>query len=266
MKDSRIPVRKTVQSPREGIEAAALGAWFEELLGASRFSDYCPNGLQVEGRRRIRKLVCGVTASLELIRAASTHGADALLVHHGWFWKGEDPRLTAVKGARVRALIESGMHLFAYHLPLDVHPEVGNNAMLGARLGWSIEGRGGPDGLIVWHEFDKSLSATTLGVRVARALGQKPLVVGALDRPIRRIAWCTGAAQDLIEAAAGLGADAFVSGEISERTTHLARELGITYLAAGHHATERFGVQALAERAARALALDSAFIDDPNPV
>jgi dinuclear metal center YbgI/SA1388 family protein len=266
MNDSRVPARKSARSPAQGIAASELGAWFEEMLGASRFSDYCPNGLQVEGRRPIRKLVCGVTASLDLIRAASASDADALLVHHGWFWKGEDPRLVAVKGARVRALIESGMHLFAYHLPLDVHPEVGNNAMLGTRLGWTTEGRGGPDGLICWHEFDKPLGASAIAARLSRAVGQKPLAVGRLDRPIRRIAWCTGAAQDLIESAAGLGADAFLSGEISERTTHLARELGVVYFAAGHHATERFGVQALAARAAQALGLDHEFIDDPNPV
>jgi len=266
MNDSRMTARQTAQAPAAGIEASALGAWFEALLGASRISDYCPNGLQVEGRRRVRKLVCGVTASLALIRAASASGADALLVHHGWFWKGEDPRLIAVKGARVRALIESGMHLFAYHLPLDVHPEVGNNAMLGAQLGWTIEGRGGPDELIVWHEFEKPRSTSAIAAQLARALGQKPRAVGTLYRPVRRIAWCTCAAQDMIETAALLGADAFLSGEISERTTHLARELGISYFSAGHHATERFGVQALAARAAQALGLVQEFVDDPNPV
>lgn len=250
----------------DGIEALALGAWFDELLGSGRFSDYCPNGLQVEGRRRIRKLACGVTASLALIEAATAAHADALLVHHGWFWRGEDARLTGIKGARVRALIESGMHLFAYHLPLDVHPELGNNTMLGERLGWTVAGRGGPDALIVWHDFQRLRSTAALAGEITRALGRKPLGVGHLERPIRRIAWCTGAAQDMIETAAALGADAYLSGEISERTTHLARELGISYFAAGHHATERFGVQALAERAAGAFGFAHAFIDDPNPV
>lgn len=243
-----------------------LAAWFDELLVPGRFSDYCPNGLQVEGRHRIRKLACGVTASLGLIEAAAAANADALLVHHGWFWRGEDARLTGIKGARVRALIESGMHLFAFHLPLDVHPEVGNNAMLGARLGWPVTGCGGQDGLIVWHDFQKPRSTAALSAAITRALSRKPLAVGRLDRPIRRMAWCTGAAQDMIETAAALGADAYLSGEISERTTHLARELGISYFAAGHHATERFGIQALAARAAGVFGFSHSFIDDPNPV
>jgi dinuclear metal center YbgI/SA1388 family protein len=257
---------KTAGRRDQGIDAPALGVWFDTLLGSDRFKDYCPNGLQVEGRGRIRKLVCGVTASLALIEAAAASGADALLVHHGWFWRGEDPRLTGLKGARARALIESGMHLFAYHLPLDVHPELGNNAMLGARLGWTVEGRGGQDGLISWYGFKTPQNTAAIARHLTRKLGQKPLAVGALDRPVGRIAWCTGAAQDMIETAAALGADAFVSGEISERTTHAARELGISYFAAGHHATERFGVQALAARAADELGLTHQFIDDPNPV
>lgn len=266
MRQAKVPTRVKTSPLFEGVEALTLGAWFDELLGSSRFSDYCPNGLQVEGRRRIRKLVCGVTASLALIEAATAAQADALLVHHGWFWRGEDARLMGIKGARVRALIESGMHLFAYHLPLDVHPEVGNNTMLGAQLGWSVDGRGGQDGLIVWHDFQRPRSNAALSAELVRVLGRKPLGVGRLDRPVRRIAWCTGAAQDMIEAAAALGADAYLSGEISERTTHLARELGISYFAAGHHATERFGVQALAARAGQALGFAHQFIDDPNPV
>jgi dinuclear metal center YbgI/SA1388 family protein len=248
------------------MEANHLARWFETLLEPGRFSDYCPNGLQVEGRRPIRRLVSGVSASLALIEAAAARHADALVVHHGWFWRGESPCLTGVKGARLRALLDHGMHLFAYHLPLDVHPEVGNNAQLGRRLGWSTDGRAGPDGLIAWHDLKQPRQANGIAGSLNRRLARKPLMVGRLERTIHRIAWCTGAAQDMIEAAAACGADAFVSGEIAERTTHLARELGIVYLAAGHHATERYGVQALGERAARELGLSHEFIDDPNPV
>ncbi len=248
------------------MEAGHLAGWFEALLEPGRYSDYCPNGLQVEGRRRIRRIVTGVSASLALIQAAAARNADALLVHHGWFWKGEAACLTGVKGTRVRALLDAGMHLFAYHLPLDAHPEVGNNTQLGQRLGWAVNGRTGPDGLIAWHDLKQPRQAAAIAASLSRRLARKPLMVGRLDRTIHRLAWCTGAAQDMIEAAAACGADAFVSGEIAERTTHLARELGIVYLAAGHHATERYGVQALGERAARELGLMHEFIDDPNPV
>lgn len=258
------------ESPRQpapaGVSARILGEWFDANLQPGRFNDYCPNGLQAEGTRPIRKLICGVSASLALIDAARQAGGDALLVHHGWFWRGEDPRLIGTQLARTRALLTSGMHLFAYHLPLDAHPEMGNNAQLGARLGWRTDGRLGQHDLISWHQFERPTSAQAVSRLLRQRLGQTPLAVGALDRPIARIAWCTGAAQDMIVEAAAAGADGFISGEISERTTHLARELGISYFAAGHHATERFGVQALAHAAAEALGFDQRFIDDPNPV
>jgi dinuclear metal center YbgI/SA1388 family protein len=253
-------------SGKTAVNAAKLGAWFEQTLQASRFKDYCPNGLQAEGTRPIRHLVCGVTASLTLLKQARADEADAVLVHHGWFWRGEDPRLIGPRAARVRELVASGMHLFAFHLPLDVHPELGNNAQLGRRLGWAADGRCGDEGLINWHDLPKALSGDSLGRHLRRQLGHEPVIVGSLERSIARIAWCTGAAQDMIVEAAAAGADAFVSGEISERTTHLARELGIIYAAAGHHATERFGVQALATRAAAELGITQRFIDDPNPV
>ncbi len=221
--------------------------------------------MQVEGNRPIARIACGVSASLAFVRAAAAAGADACLVHHGWFWRGEDPCIIGVKGVRMRALLESGMHLFAYHLPLDVHPTLGNNAQLAQRLGWRTDGRCGDDALISWHDLATGTPAPRIASLLKRRLGQAALMVGALDRPIRRIAWCTGAAQDLLEQAARAGADAFVSGEISERTTHLARELGVAYFAAGHHATERFGVQALASHASEALGVEQVFIDDPNP-
>ncbi|MGE0804605.1 MAG: Nif3-like dinuclear metal center hexameric protein [Burkholderiaceae bacterium] len=246
--------------------AAALSACFEEILGASRFSDYCPNGLQVEGERPIRRLVSGVTASAELIRAAQAAGADALLVHHGYFWRGEDPRLIGIKAERLRLLFGAGLHLFAYHLPLDVHPQLGNNAQLAQRLGWRIDGVIGAQGLIAAHQLPQPATVESLNRLLARRLGRRPLAVGDLRRPLRRIAWCTGAAQDLLQEAIDAGADAFISGEISERTTHLAREAGVVYVAAGHHATERFGVQALGAHVAKRFGIEHRFIDDDNPV
>lgn len=246
--------------------AAELSACFEEVLGASRFADYCPNGLQVEGERPIRRLVSGVTASLALVRAAVDDGADALLVHHGWFWRGEDPRVTGTRRARLAEVLGHGLHLFAYHLPLDVHPQLGNNAQLAARMGWRVDGHAGEQDLIAWHDLARPVSAARVARQLGERLGREPLAVGALDRPIRRLAWCTGAAQDMLDQAIAAGADALVSGEIAERTTHLAREAGVVYFAAGHHATERYGVQALGEHVAARMRIAHRFVDDDNPV
>lgn len=246
--------------------AAELSACFEEVLGASRFADYCPNGLQVEGERPIRRLVSGVTASLALVRAAVDDGADALLVHHGWFWRGEDPRVTGTRRARLAEVLGHGLHLFAYHLPLDVHPQLGNNAQLAARMGWRVDGHAGEQDLIAWHDLARPVSAARVARQLGERLGREPLAVGVLERPIRRLAWCTGAAQDMLDQAIAAGADAFVSGEIAERTTHLAREAGVVYFAAGHHATERYGVQALGEHVAARLRIAHRFVDDDNPV
>ncbi len=266
MKTAKTEGGAATRSNMKSVSATALGDWLDATLETNRFKDYCPNGLQAEGSRSIRRLVCGVSASLALIRAARAARADAVLVHHGWFWRGEDPRLVGTQLVRVRELLESGIHLFAYHLPLDAHPELGNNAQLAGQLGWQTDGRCGEYDLISWHTLSNAASARTIAAHLKRRLGQAPLVVGALDKPIRRVAWCTGAAQDMIVEAARAGADAFISGEISERTTHLARELGMVYFAAGHHATERFGVQALAQAAAQAFGFEQHFIDDPNPV
>ncbi len=248
------------------VTAAELSACLEEVLGASRFTDYCPNGLQVEGDRPIGRIASGVTASRSFVQAAIDDGADALLVHHGWFWRGEDSRVIGTRRERLRLVLASGVHLFAYHLPLDVHPQLGNNAQLGATLGWAVDGHAGAQDLIAWHDLPAAIDVAALVETIAERLRRRPLAVGALDRPVRRVAWCTGAAQDLLEQAIEAGADLFLSGEIAERTTHLAREAGIVYLAAGHHATERFGVQALGEHVARRLGLEHRFIDDDNPV
>lgn len=248
------------------MEIYDLAAYCDELLGTAAFADYCPNGLQVEGARRVSFLVTGVTASLALIEAAAEAGADALLVHHGWFWKGEPPALTGMKGRRVRALVGSGMSLLAYHLPLDAHPELGNNRQLAAVLGIA-DPRPAPDGVPVWQgRLERPASAAELTVSIAAALRRAPLHVRGHDRPIRTIAWCTGAAQAFIAEAAALGVDAYLSGEVSEQTTHQARELGIDYFAAGHHATERYGVNALGEHLARRFGVGHRFLEVDNPV
>jgi dinuclear metal center YbgI/SA1388 family protein len=214
----------------------------------------------------VRRIVSGVTASEALLRAAIDAGADAVLVHHGYFWRGEDARVVGTRRRRLGLLLAADVNLFAYHLPLDVHPELGNNAQLARVMGWQTGGRFGDDGIGCWADLPRAGTAASLAAAIARRLGRRPLAVGALDRPVTRVAWCTGAAQDLLEAAIDAGADAFVSGEISERTTHLAREAGVIYLCAGHHATERYGVQALGEHAARHFGLEHRFVDDPNPV
>ena len=248
------------------VSRADLAAFLDDLLQPGRHADYCPNGLQVEGAPRIGRVVCGVTASLALVRAAADRGAQALLVHHGWFWRGDDPRVIGVRRERLASLLGAGINLFAYHLPLDLHPEVGNNVQLARGLGWPEGEPAGPDGLMRIATLESPTSSDALGARLRVALGREPLLVGDVTRPVRRLAWCTGAAQDLLQAAIDAGADAFVSGEISERTTHLAREAGVLYVAAGHHATERFGVQALGDRLRTRFGVDVAFVDDPNPV
>lgn len=243
-----------------------LGAYLDILLESARFRDYCPNGLQVEGRAEVRCIVCGVTASQALIDAAIARDADALLVHHGWFWKGEDGRVTGIRKARLQSLLAHDINLFAYHLPLDAHGQLGNNAQLAERLGWQITGRFAEQEI----GFVGVPSAPTFAGDVARhvevELGRTPLLVGDESRRIAKIAWCSGGAQGYFEQAILAGADLFVSGEISEQTVHLARESGVPYLAAGHHATERYGVQALGAHLIASCGLDCQFVEIDNPV
>ena len=247
-----------------------LQTHLHELLQCARFRDYAPNGLQVEGRAEIRRILTAVTASQVAIAAALDWQADALLVHHGYFWKGEDPRITGMKRERLARLLKAGINLIAYHLPLDVHPELGNNVQLGLQLDWPVQGWGGEvvggQGIIGWHVLDTPIDSATLAARVGERLQREPLLVGDLSRPLKKIAWCTGGAQDFLQDAIDLGADAFISGEISERTTHLAREAGVVYVSAGHHATERGGIIALGEHLASTFGLPVEFVDDPNPV
>ena len=245
-----------------------LTRYLDQLLDAERFRDYCPNGLQVEGRGEVRRVVAGVTASQALVDAAIARGADALLVHHGWFWRGDDGRLTGYKKARLQSLLQHDINLIGYHLPLDGHPEFGNNAQLAKRLGWQVDGRFGEQ-VVGWH--GRPLAPTTLAdltLTIATQLQRAPQVIagGDPDRLINRVAWCSGGAQSFFEQAIALGVDAYLSGEISEQNVHLARESGVAYLAAGHHATERYGVQALAAHLADRFGLDCEFVDIDNPV
>ena len=237
----------------------------DALLAPERFKDYGPNGLQVEGRAEIRHLVSGVTASLALIDAAIEQRADALLVHHGLFWRGMDGRLTGWMKERVKRLLAHDVNLLAYHLPLDAHAELGNNAQLGLRLGWRADQRFGEQELGFAAPADYA-DAGQLAVQLQQVLGRSvTLAAPAQARAIRRIAWCSGGAQGFFEAAIAAGADAFVTGEISEPQAHLARETGVAFLAAGHHATERYGAPALGAHLAAELGLTHQFIDIDNP-
>lgn len=244
-------------------------SYCDQLLDVARFSDYCPNGLQVAGRADVERIVSGVTASQALIEAAIEQQADLLLVHHGYFWKGENPCITGIKARRIRALLQADISLLAYHLPLDAHPQLGNNAQLAQRLGLVEEYRfgdgHGPDLACAGHA-DASLSVQALADRIEASLGRRPQHIAGDRERIERIGWCTGAAQSWLEAAALQGLDAFISGEISEPSVHIAREYGIHYFAAGHHATERYGVQALGAHLASQFGVKHRFIDIDNPV
>lgn len=237
-----------------------------QILQIERFRDYCPNGLQVEGRSEVRKIVSGVTASMALLEAAHAAKADMVLVHHGYFWRNEDARVVGIKRARLKFLLEHDMSLVAYHLPLDAHAELGNNVQLGRVMGVAIDGWAGETSIVAHGTLQSAMSLKGLGEHLNHVLHREPLLIGDLDKPIKRIAWCTGAAQDYLEHALNLDVDAFISGEVSEQTVHLARESGVAYIAAGHHATERYGVQALGEHLANRFNLEHCFVDIDNPV
>jgi len=250
---------------------SALLACSNEWLQPNRFKDYCPNGLQVEGSAQVRSLVSGVTASLALIEAAIEHGADAILVHHGLFWRGQDATITGWMRERVAKLIENNINLIAYHLPLDAHEQYGNNAQLALQLGLQTQSTFGDQNLghlgvnldpLSQHNF----TTANLAARVSKALGKEPLVIDpSPGRTLQNIAWCTGGAQSWFEDAIKAGADAFITGEISEPQAHLARESGVAFLACGHHATERGGARALGEALAQKFEINHLFIDINNP-
>lgn len=245
-----------------------LVGYCDQFLNADLFQDYCPNGLQVEGKAEIGTLVSGVTACQALVEAAIEAGADALLVHHGYFWKGEDPRVVGMKQRRLKRLLQHDISLIAYHLPLDAHPRLGNNARLAAMLGLEVEGgfAGKPGAEIaVQGRLSESLSGAALAERLQSLLGRQVLHEPGGPEVIRKIGICSGGAQGYIEQAAALGLDAYITGEVSEQTIHIARECGIHFYAAGHHATERYGVQALGEHLAERFGIEHRFIDIDNP-
>lgn len=243
----------------------ALVAHCAQLLDVDCFEDYCPNGLQVQGRAEVARILTGVTASQALIDAAGAEGVDALVVHHGIFWKGDDPCLVGIKGRRVRALIGAGLSLLAYHLPLDAHPRLGNNRLLAERLGIQDPRPVDAAGLLWQGHLAVPLTADVFAMRIGEALARAPLHIQAAQRPISTLAWCTGGCQREIARAAQLKVDAFLSGEISESTVHLARETGVDYFAIGHHASERDGIRALGEHLAETFGIAHRFVDLDNP-
>jgi dinuclear metal center YbgI/SA1388 family protein len=246
--------------------AKILGQALDALLEPEKFRDYGPNGLQVEGDREVHLLVSGVTASKALIEAAILANADAILVHHGLFWRGQDGRIVGWMRERLRLLLTHGIHLFAYHLPLDAHAEWGNNAQLGRVLGLKADGRFGEQNLgFVGAGTQTWDRPQALADHVAATLGRAVICVGDRGQPVKRVAWCTGGAQSYFEAAIAQGVDAFITGEISEPQAHLARETGVAFLACGHHATERYGAPAVAEQMAKALGLQHRMIEIDNP-
>ncbi|MDX1705536.1 Nif3-like dinuclear metal center hexameric protein [Pseudidiomarina sp.] len=245
-----------------------LENYLNELLAIDQINDYCPNGLQIEGRDSISTIVTGVTASQALIDAAVQAKADALLVHHGYFWKGEPAAIVGMKKRRIQTLLQQDLNLFGYHLPLDVHPELGNNAQLARLMGWNNVGPLSgikPTGVVMTSELNSELSAESLAEQLESILQRALTCFVPTEQPIKRVAWCTGGGQGYIDAAADAGCDAFITGEVSEQTVHSAREQGIAFYAAGHHATERYGIKALGEHLAERFDLTHHFIDIDNP-
>lgn len=246
-----------------------LERYLNTYLDSASFNDYAPNGLQVMGADKISHLCTAVTASVEAIELAIAKKADALLVHHGYFWKGEDPTIRGIKHQRLSRLLAHEINLFAYHLPLDCHPQLGNNACLGNLLDLTnIQMHSARNTInLLWSgKFKKAHNPEEFSKQIENKLGRKPLHISGSSKVIETIAWCSGAAQDFIEEAYKLGVDAYLSGEVSERTYYQARELGMHYFAAGHHATERYGIQALGEHLASQFDLKHHFIDSNNPV
>jgi len=238
----------------------------DTLLQSSSFKDYCPNGLQVEGAAQVAKVVSGVTASQALLDAAVEKNADIVLVHHGYFWKSDDPRIIGMRRRRIATLLEHDISLLAYHLPLDAHPELGNNAGLAQQLQLKTAGTLNAEGIGNVGKLPAPMSATDFATHIASCLSREPLLIEGDSRTIKEVAWCTGAAQNYMEQAIEKGVDAYISGEVSEQTVHLARESGVHYFAAGHHATERYGVQLLGEKIAEKFKISHEFVDISNPV
>ncbi|MDG1074981.1 MAG: Nif3-like dinuclear metal center hexameric protein [Methylophilaceae bacterium] len=244
----------------------ALKQYLTQYLQPERFTDYCLNGLQVEGKAEVNRIVTGVTASIALLEQAKEQKADAVLVHHGYFWKGESQSITGIKKRRLKYLLENDMNLFAYHLPLDGHLEIGNNVMLGKVLGLEIAGWLDNQHMIAWAKLKEKQSLGGLSQQVSERLNRPIQLVGNANQVVETVAWCTGAAQSYIEYAIAADIDVFISGEISEQTVHQVRESNTAYMSAGHHATERYGIDALGTHLANNFSISHMFIDIDNPV
>lgn len=243
-----------------------LRDYIGSLLAIGHFRDYSPNGVQVEGRTEVQRIATGVTASQAVLEAATAWGADAVIVHHGYFWRGEDASITGIKKRRIAHLLRHNVSLLAYHLPLDAHPELGNNAQLAERLGFKFQGHFGEQDIACHGVLKQAQSLQQLARNIEHSLQRSPQVIGALNAEITRIAWCSGGGQSYFEQALEIGVDAFLTGEISEQNVHVAQETGIAFIAAGHHATERYGVQALGEHLAGQFGIEHRFFDQENPV
>jgi dinuclear metal center YbgI/SA1388 family protein len=251
------------------VSLAELKNTLDTLLKPCDFRDYCPNGLQVQGRDEISSIVTGVTACQALIDAALAKGADTIFVHHGYFWRGEEPTITGIRRKRLKSLLDNDINLFAYHLPLDAHPQLGNNAQLGLKLGFRTEADLDPsqkNRVGVCGVVEEPCTGDELARRISSQLGRTPLHIPGSAECIEKIGWCTGSAQNYIELAFEAGVDAYLTGEVSEQTVHFARETGIHFFAAGHHATERYGVQAVGNYLANEFHITHEFIDIDNPV
>lgn len=253
----------------QNMQSTEFENYLNALLKPEQIKDFCPNGLQIQGTDTIKKVMTGVTATQALIEQAISENVDALVVHHGFFWKNESYVIRGMKHKRIKALLENDINLFAYHLPLDIHPTLGNNAQL-AKL-FSIENvepleLGNSLSIPVKGEFLNELTSEKLAERISTALNRTCMHISApSNKPIKTVAWCSGGGQNYIELAAEQGIDAFISGEVSEQTTHVAREMDIHFYCAGHHATERYGAKALAQHFNENLSIDATFIDIDNP-
>ncbi len=247
------------------VSVAEIERYCNLELQVAQFEDYAPNGLQIDGGREVARLVSGVTASQALIDAAVEVKADAILVHHGYFWKGEPQPLTGIKGRRIRTLMQHGISLLAYHLPLDAHLEIGNNRLLGDCLGLVAQQSPQGKGMVWQGTLPVSMSGDEFAQLIEERLNRKPLFLSGGDSSIQKVAWCSGGGQGYLPLAAELGVDAYISGEVSEQSCHLAKELKVHYFAAGHHATERFGVNKLANRLVDMFNVEHIPLDIPNP-